>query len=179
MQAAVRMFVENGMECLIAQSFAKNLGLYGERIGCASIVCRSPAIAAAVDSQMRIVVRPMYSNPPVHGARIVVKVLGNPQLFEEWKKEMRDMSGRIKEMRQVLFDELKKLGTPSISGDWSHIKSQIGMFSYTGLTAAQVDNITKRHHVYMLKDGRISMAGLNRKNVAHMAKAMDDVIRNP
>lgn len=176
--AAVRMFVKNGCEVFVAQSFAKNLGLYGERIGCASIVCRTPAIAKAVSSQLNLVIRPMYSNPPMHGAKIVTYVLSNPQNFREWQNELTMMSGRIEAMRKALVAELERLGTPSSSGDWKHITSQIGMFAYTGLTAAQVSKMVSKHHIYLLKSGRISLAGLNSKNVSYVAQAIDDVVRN-
>lgn len=176
--AAVQMFVRAGVECLIAQSFAKNMGLYGERVGCASIVCKNATVAKAVNSQLPLVIRPMYSNPPTHGARIVTMVLTDPDLFKAWTVELRGMSVRIQEMRALLLRELTRLKTPSVSGDWTHITSQIGMFSFTGLTVPQVENITKRHHVYMLKNGRISMAGVNSGNVVSLARAMDDVVRN-
>jgi len=174
----VRLFAEAGMEMVIAQSFAKNLGLYGERVGCGSVVCRTSAIASLVKSQLQTVVRPMYSNPPLHGVRIAKTILTDPQLFQQWKQELLTMSGRIKQMRKLLQDELTRLKTPSTSGDWSHITSQIGMFSFTGLTPTQVDKVTSRHHVYMLRSGRISMAGLNTRNVRYVAEAFDDAIRN-
>lgn len=175
---AVRKFVDAGVECLIAQSFAKNLGLYGERVGCASVVCKNEKIAKAVRSQLELIVRAMYSNPPRHGAAIVTTVLSDPVLFEEWKQELLMMSGRIKQMRSLLHSELSKLGTPSISGDWDHIVSQIGMFSFTGLSPDQVEKMIQKHHVYMLKNGRISMAGVTTKGAAYLARAIDDVVRN-
>jgi aspartate/tyrosine/aromatic aminotransferase len=109
-------------------------GLYNERAGTISFVCSSSAQAKAVLSQVKMVIRPNYSNPPAHGARIVKIVLSDPALYAEWKEELKGMSGRINAMRKELRAELEKSRTP---GDWSHITSQIGMFSFTGLTAKQ------------------------------------------
>lgn len=172
---SLRYFVDQGFELIVAQSFAKNLGLYSERVGSMSVVCSSADRAKAVQSQVELVIRPMYSNPPSHGALIVHTVLSDPALFKEWKQELVEMSSRIHAMRDALRSELVKLGTP---GNWDHIVSQIGMFSYTGLTAEQVEVMQKKHHVYLLKSGRISMAGVNTKNVQYLAKAIDDVVRN-
>jgi len=171
---AVRYFIKEGFELLAAQSFAKNFGLYNERAGLISIVCATEERAKAVLSQMKMVIRPNYSNPPAHGARIVAAVLSDPALYEEWKGELKGMSGRINAMRIALRSELERLKTP---GTWQHITSQIGMFSFTGLNAKQSAAMANKHHIYMLSNGRISMAGINEKNVVYVAKAMDDVIR--
>jgi len=166
---------KKGMEMLIAQSFSKNLGLYGERIGYASIISNSSEKIKAIDTQLEAVIRPMYSNPPRHGAEIVKRILGNEENFKSWMDELKYMSGRIIDMRKKLRLTLEKLGTP---GKWNHITDQIGMFSFTGLTPAQVDVVINKHHVYMLKDGRISMCGVNTKSVEYIAKAIDDAVRN-
>jgi aspartate/tyrosine/aromatic aminotransferase len=128
---AVRLFADAGVEMVLAQSFSKNLGLYGERAGCASVICASPEARKACDTHLRGVIRPMYSNPPKHGAYIVKGVLGNPVRYEEWLVELNQMSGRILEMRQLLRAALEARNCP---GAWNHITDQIGMFSYTGLT---------------------------------------------
>jgi len=172
---AVRSFVDAGMEAIVCQSFAKNMGLYGERVGALSIVCRSSDDAKRVESQLKLVIRPMYSNPPSHGAAVAARVLGNAQYFEAWKVELKMMATRIIDMRTRLHAELKRLGTP---GDWTHILNQIGMFTFTGLNTAQVEHMTNKHHVYMTKDGRISMAGLSASKCPHLAKAIDDSVRN-
>ena len=172
---AIRYFVREGFELLAAQSFAKNFGLYNERAGTINIVCSSATQAKSVLSQVKMVIRPNYSNPPAHGARIVAIVLSDPTLYAEWKEELKGMSGRINSMRQVLRSELERLKTP---GDWSHITSQIGMFSFTGLTAKQSAAMSEKWHIYLLSNGRISMAGLNSKNVKYVAEAMHDVITN-
>jgi len=172
---AVRYFADMGLPMITSQSFAKNFGLYGERIGTFAVVCGRKEKVSAVMSQLDVIIRNLYSNPPKHGANIVKAVLKDAQLTQEWRDELKVMSGRIIAMRQALYNELKKLGTP---GTWTHITSQIGMFSYTGLTTKQCENMIDKHHVYMLKNGRISMAGVTTKNVAYLAAAMDDSVRN-
>lgn len=127
---SVRLFVDRGFELFCTQSYAKNLGLYGERIGALNVVLAKPELVEATKSQLRIIIRTMYSSPPAHGARIVATILGNKQYFDAWLAELVEMSNRIKQMRQLLFDRLTANGTP---GKWNHIVDQIGMFSFTGL----------------------------------------------
>jgi len=170
---AIRYFVNNGFEMLLAQSYAKNFGLYGERIGALHFVCSKTSVVDSVRSQIKIIIRAMYSSPPIHGAYIVYEVLSNPELYGEWERDLKAMAGRIKEMRQLLFDALKANGTP---GDWGHILTQIGMFSFTGLSTQQVDLLIKQYHIYLTSDGRISMPGLNTKTVPYLAKAIHEVV---
>ncbi|KAI0511290.1 hypothetical protein KFK09_011915 [Dendrobium nobile] len=170
--SSVRTFASRGLELFVAQSYSKNLGLYSERIGAINVVCSSPDAAARVKSQLKRIARPMYSNPPVHGARIVANVVGDPTLFNEWKQEMELMAGRIKNVRQRLFDNLSE--KDNNEKDWSFILRQIGMFSYTGLNKAQSDNMTDKWHVYMTKDGRISLAGLSLAKCEYLAEAIID-----
>nr|QED12507.1 aspartate aminotransferase [Selenicereus undatus] len=165
----VRMFVADGGECFIAQSYAKNMGLYGERVGALSIVCKTADVAKRVESQLKLVVRPMYSNPPIHGASIVATILKDKALYDEWTVELKGMADRIINMRKQLLDALTSRGTP---GDWSHIVKQIGMFTFTGLNAEQVKFMTEKYHIYMTSDGRISMAGLSSQTVPHLADGM-------
>jgi len=172
---AIRYFVAQGFEMFAAQSFAKNFGLYNERCGTINIVLDNPKTVAAVNSQLKMVVRANYSNPPAHGARVVSVILSDPALFEEWKVELKGMSGRIIKMRSVLYDALVALKTP---GDWNHIKTQIGMFSFTGLTPKQCAVLTEKHHIYLLSNGRISMCGINNANIQYLAKAINDVVVN-
>ncbi|KAJ5320203.1 hypothetical protein PENANT_c010G02286 [Penicillium antarcticum] len=175
---AIRYFVSQGFELCVAQSFAKNFGLYGERTGAFHFVSAPGADASAasanIASQLAILQRSEISNPPAYGARIASRVLNDPTLFAEWEDDLRTMSGRILEMRAGLRERLEKRGTP---GDWSHITSQIGMFSFTGLTEAQVMTLRQQWHVYMTKNGRISMAGLNTHNIDYFAEAVDSVVR--
>lgn len=174
--ASVRLFAARGMELLVAQSYSKNLGLYAERIGAMNVVCSSSDLAARVKSQLKRLARPMYSNPPIHGARIVANVVGDPALFDEWKAEMEMMAGRIKNVRQKLFDSL--FAKDNSGKDWSFILKQIGMFSFTGLNKAQSDNMTNKWHVYMTKDGRISLAGLSLAKCEYLADAIIDSYHN-
>ncbi|MBA0694162.1 hypothetical protein Goari_004483 [Gossypium aridum] len=174
--ASVRMFVARGLEVIAAQSYSKNLGLYAERIGAINVVCSSPEAAARVKSQLKRIARPMYSNPPVHGARIVANIVGDSALFKEWNAEMEMMAGRIKNVRHKLFDSLS---SKDKSGkDWSFVLKQIGMFSFTGLNKAQCDNMTNKWHVYMTKDGRISLAGLSLAKCEYLADAIIDSYHN-
>ncbi|CAN1215112.1 Aspartate aminotransferase, cytoplasmic, partial [Linum perenne] len=166
---SVRMFVSDGGECLVAQSYAKNMGLYGERVGALSIVCKTADVASRVESQLKLVIRPMYSSPPIHGASIVATILKDSDMYKQWTMELKAMADRILSMRQQLFDALSTRGTP---GDWSHIIKQIGMFTFTGLNSEQVAFMTKEYHIYMTFDGRISMAGLSSSTVAHLADAI-------
>lgn len=176
---AIRYFIEQGFELIIAQSFAKNFGLYGERAGAFHFVASQSEgakdVVKRVASQLAILQRSEISNPPAYGARIASTVLNDKALFSEWEDNLRTMSGRIIDMRKALKSHLDKLETP---GTWDHITSQIGMFSFTGLNEKQVLAIREKWHVYMTKNGRISMAGLNTNNVEYFAKALDDVVRN-
>ena len=128
---SIRYFLSQGLNMIITQSFAKNFGLYGERVGAIHFVCDDADQAKRVLSQAEIIVRTNYSNPPKHGALIVDTIYRNPELYKEYLAELKSISGRIIETRQQLRDELAKLSVP---GDWSHITAQIGMFSYTGLS---------------------------------------------
>jgi len=172
---AMRKFADAGLPLLLSQSFAKNFGLYGERVGTFSTTCASPDTVKRVMSQLDIIIRNLYSNPPKHGANIVKTVLSDPVLYQEWRDELMAMSKRIQDMRKMLHDELVRLGTP---GSWTHITSQIGMFSFTGLNPEQSKAMVEKHHIYMLGNGRVSMAGVTSGNVKYIAQAIDDVVRN-
>ncbi|XP_023716437.1 aspartate aminotransferase, cytoplasmic isoform X2 [Cryptotermes secundus] len=170
---AVRYFADRGFELLCAQSFAKNFGLYNERVGNLTMVVKDVGDLLAVKSQLTLIVRGMYSNPPNHGGRIVATVLNNPQLLEEWKECVRTMANRVLDMRRGLKERLERLGTP---GTWDHIVTQIGMFSYTGLSPRQVEHLTQKYHIYLLKSGRINMCGLTTKNIDYVAKAIHETV---
>ena len=175
---AVHYFVEQGFELCIAQSFAKNFGLYGERAGCFHFVTGPGSDAqktiGRIASQLAILQRSEISNPPAYGARIASLVLNDETLFKEWEANLRTMSGRIIDMRKALRGKLEEMGTP---GTWNHITDQIGMFSFTGLSEKQVLELREVAHIYMTKNGRISMAGLNTGNVEYFARAVDKVVR--
>mmetsp|Transcript_120627 Transcript_120627/g.341712 ORF Transcript_120627/g.341712 Transcript_120627/m.341712 type:complete len:408 (-) Transcript_120627:76-1299(-) len=172
---AMRSFADAGLPVFLSQSFSKNFGLYGERVGTFSVTCGSREAAANVLSQLDIIIRNLYSNPPKHGAEIVKTVLSTPALYQEWRGELMAMSKRIIDMRELLFNELTRLGTP---GNWGHVKTQIGMFSFTGLTQKQSKAMVEKHHIYMLDNGRISMAGVTTDKVPYIAQAIDDVVRS-
>ncbi|KAK5646922.1 hypothetical protein RI129_005386 [Pyrocoelia pectoralis] len=172
---AVRYFVSRGFELFCAQSFAKNFGLYNERVGNLTVVLNDISCQTSVKSQFTLLVRGMYSNPPLHGASIVSYVLNDAKLFEQWKDNIRTMSSRIIDMRKSLRAALEKINTP---GDWSHITSQIGMFSYTGLNEQQSKHMVTKHHIYMLKSGRISMCGVTPSNVEYVAQAINETLTN-
>ncbi len=149
------------------------MGLYGERVGAFSLVCSSPEEKARVDSQIKIVVRPMYSNPPLHGARVAGSILADPELYQQWLAEVKGMADRINGMRgqlkSLLVDELgSKL-------NWDHITNQIGMFAFLGISPEQVAKLVSEHHVYLTKDGRISVAGITNHNVKHLAESLHKV----
>jgi len=170
---AVRLFEKTGMEMIAAMSFAKSLGLYGERVGLLSFVCKSEGAAKRTLSQLELVIRPLYSNPPRHGAAIAGLILTNPELFKEWQVELQGMVDRMTRMRQKLREAIEKSNAP---GDWSFITKQIGMFAFTHLTSKQVERIEKDYHVYMPSNGRISIAALTDDNVEHVAKAIRSVL---
>lgn len=171
---AIRLFLSEGFEMMMCQSFAKNLGLYGERIGMLHVVCGSADVAKSVLSQLKLVIRPMYSSPPKHGAELVMKILGTEARFSAWQGELTAMANRILEVRSLLREGLEKKGTP---GTWNHITDQIGMFSFTGLSPPMCERLIEKHHIYLLKSGRISLAGLNKGNIQYMVDSVDEVVR--
>ncbi|KAJ2732030.1 Aspartate aminotransferase, cytoplasmic [Coemansia sp. BCRC 34962] len=171
---AIRLFVDLGFELLVAESFAKNMGLYGERTGCLHAVCQSPELLPQVSSQLNRLSRATISTASAYGAKIAATVLQDPELYGEWLVSMEDMSKRIQAMRWMLKNKLVKLGTP---GNWDHVTTQIGMFSFTGLSKNQVDALRNQYHMYMTDDGRISVAGLNTHNIDYVAESIDAVVR--
>ncbi|SCU77823.1 LAFA_0A03532g1_1 [Lachancea sp. 'fantastica'] len=165
---------------IICQSFAKNVGMYGERAGCFHLVLprqdasvNTEEVKAAIKSQLSSITRSELSNPPAYGAKIVSQVLNSPDLTKQWHDDMVTMSSRIIKMRHRLRDGLISLKTP---GSWDHIVEQTGMFSYTGLTFEMVQRLEKEHAVYMASSGRASIAGLNSGNVEYVAKAINEVV---
>ncbi len=167
----VRAFAERIGSFLAATSFSKSFGLYGERVGALSIVCASAEEAARVRSQIKIVVRTNYSNPPTHGAQLVATVLADPELRQMWVDELGGMRDRIKGMRQALVAGLEAAGVD----DMGFIAEQVGMFSYSGLTAEQMGRLREEFGVYGTDAGRICVAALNPGNVEHVAQAIASV----
>ncbi|XP_060694279.1 aspartate aminotransferase, mitochondrial [Hemiscyllium ocellatum] len=169
---AVRHFLEQGINIVLSQSYAKNMGLYGERVGGFTVICSDPDEAKRVESQLKILIRPMYSNPPINGARIAAAIMNTAELRKEWLEEVKGMANRIISMREQLVSNLKKEGSIH---NWQHITDQIGMFCFTGLKPEQVERLTKEFSVYMTKDGRISVAGVTSGNVGYLAHAIHQV----
>lgn len=173
--AAIRLAADMGLKVLLAQSFSKNMGLYGHRVGCVSLLTGSVGEAAAVESQMKKIARAMWSNPPVAGARLVDAVLGDARLEGMWRAEMRGMAGRIGGMRRALVGALADAGS---GADWGHVERQNGMFAYSGLTAGQVARLADEWAVFLTADGRVSMAGVYESNVRYLAEAVHAVTKD-
>ncbi|XP_055155305.1 aspartate aminotransferase, mitochondrial isoform X3 [Symphalangus syndactylus] len=171
---AVRHFIEQGINVCLCQSYAKNMGLYGERVGAFTMVCKDADEAKRVESQLKILIRPMYSNPPLNGARIAAAILNTPDLRKQWLQEVKSMADRIIGMRTQLVSNLKKEGS---THNWQHITDQIGMFCFTGLKPEQVERLIKEFSIYMTKDGRISVAGVTSSNVGYLAHAIHQVTK--
>jgi len=171
----LRWFAESGFEMFITSSFSKNFGLYNERIGQLTCITRNSKYNHAVKSQLEILVRTSYSNPPVHGALLVSTILNNPAFKEEWMQNLNVMSNRIKDMRLLLKSELERIGTP---GKWDHIESQIGMFSYTGLKESQCDWLKNERSLYLMRSGRINMCAVTPSNVKYVASSIKESFEN-
>jgi aromatic-amino-acid transaminase len=163
--AAVGKFVDAGLTFFVSTSFSKSFSLYGERVGALSVLCESKEEAGRVLSQLKIAIRTNYSNPPIHGGAVVAAVLGNPELRALWEKELGEMRVRIKAMRQKLVDGLKAAG---VKEDMSFITSQIGMFSYSGLSKDQMVRLRNEFGVYGTDTGRMCVAALNSKNIDYV-----------
>ena len=171
---AVRAFSASGLQFFVSSSFSKSFSLYGERVGALSIVTASKEEAGRVLSQVKRVIRTNYSNPPIHGGAIVAAVLSSPELRQMWEDELGGMRERIRAMRTGLVEQLKAAG---VAQDFSFVIKQRGMFSYTGLTAAQVEKLKADFGIYAVSTGRICLAALNSKNIGYVAKAIAQVVK--
>ncbi len=174
--AVVRLFAQSGMPFLIASSFSKSFSFYGERVGALTIVDASKDESARVLSQLKRVIRANYSTPPTHGGMVVKMVLTTPELRESWLQELSEMRERIRRMRSALVDRLQ---AHRAAQDFSFIQRQSGMFSYSGLTAGQVERLRAEFGVYAVSTGRICVAALNTKNVDYVAGAIAIVLQMP
>jgi aromatic-amino-acid transaminase len=170
--AVVGKFVAAGLDFFVSTSFSKSFSLYGERVGALSVLCQSKDEADRVLSQLKIVIRTNYSNPPTHGGAIVATVLGTPELRQQWEQELAGMRSRIKQMRQRLVDGLKAAG---VKQDMSFITSQIGMFSYSGLSKDQMVRLRNEFGVYGTDTGRMCVAALNSRNIDHVCASIAQV----
>ncbi|WP_049026961.1 aminotransferase class I/II-fold pyridoxal phosphate-dependent enzyme, partial [Burkholderia cenocepacia] len=172
---AVRELARRGVPTLVANSFSKNFSLYGERVGGLSVVCEDAAAAERVLGQLAGAVRSNYSNPQTYGAKVVAAVLGTPALRKQWEEELAAMCRRIARMRQSIHDGLRD----HVSGEaLTRYVKQRGMFTYTGLTESQVDALREVHGVYILRSGRMCVAGLNDSNVGIVADAIGKVLKS-
>ncbi len=169
----VRTFADAGGNFFLANSFSKNLSLYGERCGGLSVVCPDAAQADLVLGQLKFTVRRNYSSPPNHAGQVVARILGDSALAAEWEGEVARMRERIKAMRKSLYEVLS---ARCPGRDFGYFLEQRGMFSYTGLSPAQVDALRDKHAVYLVRSGRMCVAGLNTGNVAYVAEAMAAVM---
>jgi aromatic-amino-acid transaminase len=171
--AVIGKFVAAGLNFLVSTSFSKSFSLYGERVGALSVVCSDKEECGRVLSQLKIVIRTNYSNPPIHGGAVVAAVLANPEWRATWEKELGEMRVRIKAMRQKLVDGLKAAG---VKQDMSFITTQIGMFSYSGLNKDQMVRLRSEFGVYGTDTGRMCVAALNSKNIEYVCQAIAKVI---
>lgn len=173
---AVRAMADAGLSFLVANSFSKNFAYYAERCGSLSVVCKSADEAQRVVGQLNAWVRKNYSSPPVHGGSAIALVLNSPELYASWVSDVDAMRGRIQQMRQLVHDKLQHLAP---NYDASYMLKQRGMFSYTGLSQAQILRLREEFGVYMLDSGRISVPGLNTQNVDYYAQALAQVVSAP
>jgi len=171
--AVIDKFVQAGLTFLVSTSFSKSFSLYGERVGALSVLAKDKEEAGRVLSQLKIVIRTNYSNPPTHGGTVVATVLNTPELRAQWEQELTEMRERIKAMRQKLVDGLKAAG---VSQDVSFITTQIGMFSYSGLSKDQMVRLRNEFGVYGTDTGRMCVAALNSKNIDHVCASIAKVI---
>ena len=171
--AVIGKFVAAGLNFFVSSSFSKSFSLYGERVGGLSVLCTDKEEASRVLSQLKIVIRTNYSNPPTHGGAVVASVLNNPELRALWEEELGSMRVRIKAMRQKLVDGLKAAG---VQQDMSFMTEQIGMFSYSGLNKDQMLRLRSEFGVYGTDTGRICVAALNNNNVAYVCESIAKVM---
>ncbi|MCJ8161956.1 amino acid aminotransferase [Acinetobacter zhairhuonensis] len=170
---AIRALDQAGLNFIVSNSFSKIFSLYGERVGGLTFVCDDAASAQCTFGQLKATVRRIYSSPPTTGAWLVDQVLNDSALNQQWQNEVKEMRERIIKMRRILKDELTK-ALPE--RDFNYLIEQKGMFSYTGLTGEQVDTLREDYAIYLVRSGRICVAGLNMNNVYVVAKAMAEVL---
>ncbi len=171
--AVVGEFVAAGLSFFVSTSFSKSFSLYGERVGALSVLCASKEEADKVLSQLKIMIRTNYSNPPTHGGAVVAMVLEDPKLRAQWEAELAEMRGRIKLMRSKLVEGLKAAG---VQQDMGFITTQVGMFSYSGLSKDQMVRLRSEFGVYGTDTGRMCVAALNSKNIDYVCQAIAKVM---
>ena len=171
--AAVQLFLAAGMRFFVSTSFSKSFSLYGERVGALSVVCGSAEECTRVLSQLKIVIRTNYSNPPTFGATVVAMVLTTPALRTMWEEELTGMRQRIKATREQLVTKLHAAG---VKGDLGYITQQMGMFSYSGLAKEQMQRLRSEFGVYGVDSGRICVAAINSRNIDAVVAALARVM---
>ncbi|MDE1265232.1 aspartate/tyrosine/aromatic aminotransferase [Vibrio aestuarianus] len=169
----LRTFAKYNKEILVASSFSKNFGLYNERVGAFTIVAASTETVSTAFSQVKAIIRSIYSNPPAHGAAVVTHILNNAELRTEWEQEVAEMRVRIQEMRELFVATLKAEG---VEADFSFIERQNGMFSFSGLSKDQVTRLKNEFAIYIVGSGRISVAGMTKSNMGPLCKGIAAVL---
>lgn len=171
--AGLRIFAQYNPEILVASSFSKNFGLYNERVGAFTLVAASTEVANTAFSQVKAIIRSIYSNPPAHGAAVVTYILQNPALRAEWEAEVAEMRERIQEMRELFVTRLQEIG---VNADFSFIERQNGMFSFSGLNKQQVQRLKEEFGIYIVGSGRISVAGMTKNNMSPLCEGIKVVL---
>jgi len=169
----IRVLAATGLELLVCSSYSKNFGLYAERVGALTVMARTAAAAEATLSQLKTTIRANYSNPPKHGAAIVARILTDSTLRALWEQEVDGMRQRIQRMRHLFVDTLRAKG---VQRDFSFLLEQQGMFSFSGLNPMQVDELRKKHGVYIVGSGRINVAGMTESKMEPLCDAIADVL---
>jgi aromatic-amino-acid transaminase len=169
----LRIFAEQCDELLVASSFSKNFGLYNERVGAFTLVAKDNSVATTAFSQVKAIIRSIYSNPPAHGAAVVTHILNDVELRAEWEQEVAEMRDRIQEMRTLFVETLKAEG---VDADFSFIERQNGMFSFSGLSKEQVNRLKTEFAIYIVGSGRISVAGMTKANMGPLCKGIAAVL---
>lgn len=170
----IRYFIEQGHELFVGVSFSKNFSLYGERVGLLGVFLKTPEACRAIRSQFKVIVRPIYSNPPIHGGRIVDTILSDTTLKQEWIDEVKSMRERLKKMR-ISF--VTNLSGALPNKDLDYINHQLGMFLFLGLNAKQVLQLRNEYAIFMPMSGRVNLAGINEKNMDDVVSAFGKILR--
>ncbi|CRL07960.1 CLUMA_CG020839, isoform A [Clunio marinus] len=170
----LKHFIEEGHMVVFAQSFSKNMGLYSVRVGGVTFMIRNEEEGKSILEQLKHSALCMYGQPPIHGSQIVEEIFRCPELKNNWENEVKMMHKRISSMRQVLLDKLHQNGS---SRDWSHLMKQKGMFFYSGLSVEQCEQLINEHSIYVVKNGRMSVCGINEHNVDYLAHCLHKVTK--
>ena len=169
----VRLSVEDGHIMVVSQSFSKNMGIYGDRVGSLTILCDSEEEAYRVQSQLKNIIISKYICPPTQGGRVVATILQDDTLRKEWLNDIKQISDRLQSIRQQLRSKLEH-ACPS--HQWNHVTEHSGIFWYSGLTPAHVETLINEYSIYLCEDGRINIAGINQKNIDHLVNVLRNVV---